>query len=664
MQFSCESCQATLHIGDDKVKGKRLVVRCKRCGARIQIADPALGPASAASIPPAAVPKSAPRPAPVPAPAPEPEPSGETAPVGGGERDTDTESTRAMDTALLEKALQASKRDDASISSMAPVAAEAAPPAAAPRDPPVWFAMISGKQTGPVSRAELGLKVAQGTVTGRTYMWREGMGGWVRAAEVAELSVLFSPPPAKPAPAPAQRPVPVASRTAPPPAARPSSRPQLARAEAPRAAAEFATADFAAVSAGGNDDAGISLQLDGPVHRPGVSAEPMDPEVPPPHAGRVTAPGRPSSKPQAAAVQAVQPAAEPEAELPELSADGLERVDGGEPLQEDRTNVEALPLGERVHQEEVAKALFASGEHAHTGVSAVDLAKWASSELSKRPNSGKVAPQAAAASEPPQQRYRDPFASVPDAPGLKIPSSVDTTGRVLARSGVKKSRVPQLLAIGALVIGAFLALFWALTREEKPSGPAPAPAVRSSVGGSGDTSVGQLAKGDAKGKKVAAAPSDKGDKPGDKPGDKQPDRPPEPITAEQEAALKNLDNERGIGSHGPKSAEAAPAEKPAAGDTGLSPADIRKKLVENKGALQSCIDEALKKDPSLHVGKIHIATTIAPSGTVTATKIDKREVDDSALGECLKRATRRILFPAFTGDPFDVDIPIQVTAGD
>ena len=34
MQFSCDSCKATLHIGDEKVKGKRLVVRCKKCGAR------------------------------------------------------------------------------------------------------------------------------------------------------------------------------------------------------------------------------------------------------------------------------------------------------------------------------------------------------------------------------------------------------------------------------------------------------------------------------------------------------------------------------------------------------------------------------------------------------------------------------------------------------
>jgi hypothetical protein len=80
--------------------------------------------------------------------------------------------------------------------------------------------------------------------------------------------------------------------------------------------------------------------------------------------------------------------------------------------------------------------------------------------------------------------------------------------------------------------------------------------------------------------------------------------------------------------------------------------------------LQSCIEEAVRKDPNLRVGKIKIATTIAPSGTVTAAKIDKPTVDQSPLGACLKRATKRIVFPAFSGDAFEVEIPILVTASE
>ena len=42
MQFICETCRANLQIADEKLRGKRLIVRCKRCGVQIRIADPAL----------------------------------------------------------------------------------------------------------------------------------------------------------------------------------------------------------------------------------------------------------------------------------------------------------------------------------------------------------------------------------------------------------------------------------------------------------------------------------------------------------------------------------------------------------------------------------------------------------------------------------------------
>ena len=64
------------------------------------------------------------------------------------------------------------------------------------------------------------------------------------------------------------------------------------------------------------------------------------------------------------------------------------------------------------------------------------------------------------------------------------------------------------------------------------------------------------------------------------------------------------------------------------------------------------------------VGSIHIYATIAPSGAVNGARIDKKTVDQSALGSCLKGATRRIQFPPFTGEAVEVDIPILVTSGE
>jgi hypothetical protein len=49
---------------------------------------------------------------------------------------------------------------------------------------------------------------------------------------------------------------------------------------------------------------------------------------------------------------------------------------------------------------------------------------------------------------------------------------------------------------------------------------------------------------------------------------------------------------------------------------------------------------------------------------VTSARIDRRAVDQAPLGACLRKATRKIAFPPFSGQPFDVDIPIVVSAGD
>src|SRR5207249_4165227 len=98
---------------------------------------------------------------------------------------------------------------------------------------------------------------------------------------------------------------------------------------------------------------------------------------------------------------------------------------------------------------------------------------------------------------------------------------------------------------------------------------------------------------------------------------------------------------------GPQARAGAQAASAAA--IGLTADQVRRKLDEHKPALQDCVDDALRRDPALRVGKIHVATTIAPSGQVTAARIDRENVDESPLGACLKRATREIVFPQFSG---------------
>ncbi|HEX9605550.1 MAG TPA: AgmX/PglI C-terminal domain-containing protein, partial [Myxococcales bacterium] len=109
-----------------------------------------------------------------------------------------------------------------------------------------------------------------------------------------------------------------------------------------------------------------------------------------------------------------------------------------------------------------------------------------------------------------------------------------------------------------------------------------------------------------------------------------------------------------------KAGAAAPGDPPAAAPA-LSPDELKRKVDESKPVLQGCVDEAIKRDPSLQLGKILISTTIAPSGAVTSARIDQKAVDQSPLGTCLKSAARRMQFPPFAGEPFAVDIPIVVT---
>jgi hypothetical protein len=103
------------------------------------------------------------------------------------------------------------------------------------------------------------------------------------------------------------------------------------------------------------------------------------------------------------------------------------------------------------------------------------------------------------------------------------------------------------------------------------------------------------------------------------------------------------------------------APSPAPGAAALTPEALRKALDDNKRALQGCIDS---ESPGLVVRKLRIATTVAPSGAVLTARIDDRALDQSALGDCLKRAAQRIAFPRFAGDPFDVDIPILVAGAE
>jgi GYF domain 2 len=61
-----------------------------------------------------------------------------------------------------------------------------------------WFYASDGKQLGPFPEHQLREFIARGMVTAETLVWTEGMSGWQRAGDIAELSPVTSGPPAFP----------------------------------------------------------------------------------------------------------------------------------------------------------------------------------------------------------------------------------------------------------------------------------------------------------------------------------------------------------------------------------------------------------------------------------------------------------------------------------
>ena len=71
------------------------------------------------------------------------------------------------------------------------------PPAPPPPVEHVWHIAIDGQVSGPYSKAAMGRKVTDGTLTRASMVWTQGQDGWKPAEDVTELAQLFTvmPPP-------------------------------------------------------------------------------------------------------------------------------------------------------------------------------------------------------------------------------------------------------------------------------------------------------------------------------------------------------------------------------------------------------------------------------------------------------------------------------------
>ena len=113
--------------------------------------------------------------------------------------------------------------------------------------------------------------------------------------------------------------------------------------------------------------------------------------------------------------------------------------------------------------------------------------------------------------------------------------------------------------------------------------------------------------------------------------------------------------------------DAPPAPSPAAaGRRGegesLTPADVEAAVKKNRKAFDGCVEDAVRNEPGLQVlgRRVGLYLTVNPSGIVTAPRLDDPELLDTEFGACLKSTARKMVFPQFQGDPFQVKVPLDL----
>jgi predicted Zn finger-like uncharacterized protein len=191
LKFLCEQCKAKYQISDEKVAGKTVRMKCRKCGHMIEVRAEVTESSVAKRLPTGevsvakaneALRPGAPRP---PAAAQKPvAPKGALATSLSSARRTDpgANAQRPQSNApgALAGAFQKSvgKQDDSALDMLSISASNE------------WYVAINGVPVGPVRVSELRRKAAMGAVTEDSLVWQEGLEEWRPVRAVTELAGL------------------------------------------------------------------------------------------------------------------------------------------------------------------------------------------------------------------------------------------------------------------------------------------------------------------------------------------------------------------------------------------------------------------------------------------------------------------------------------------
>ncbi len=83
---------------------------------------------------------------------------------------------------------------------------------------------------------------------------------------------------------------------------------------------------------------------------------------------------------------------------------------------------------------------------------------------------------------------------------------------------------------------------------------------------------------------------------------------------------------------------------------------LRREMKNRVGALRSCYERALRRNPQLS-GKLLLRFTIVPAGSITGVQLESDSLDDPDMSNCVRRLVLSWRFPAPQGGPMDVAFP-------
>lgn len=640
MKFSCDTCHARYTIADEKVRGKILRVRCKKCGSSIVLKEPEDEPVEQVAV-------------------------------------REDDATHVLRTDEIKRVLtspEAVTVPAAKFVSRHSQPAEAVPPPP-PREKAEWYVLVQKEEVGPLRMDELRERAAAGKLTPRTYIWRDGMANWSRVQTVPELADILalipenlrrptSPPPPPPltsavfAQTATQVPAPIATQPTPTPAMVPLL------SVVPSAPAEVTPKDpFEKTILATASETRL-------VPAPRVDPSTLLTEVPTPSQER-TIPF------QDLAPSAVEPAAVPdEAPTEETPAAEGELESHPPPVSL------AEPPPEEPPEEEAVPALFAR-DRPQVPVLAEAFRTPASDEAARaslpfETTGGFHGTDAAplpsvlvdlGASDDVRQTVRALSTEMPGADAAERPVSsislADERPPPAHKPDPERSasfvqalrprpwRRVATLALPIALIGIAGAVYWMFgieaPRPPRPQmtmpdisvpAPAPVPAKKDPPKPHTRTSPAPSPSAPAATERTSARMSD------------------------EQAAFAAVQNDKAE-----RRLNVAPAdflhhdEQELNHDVVTAEVDeelLSRKVKQVSTAIEHCVTAETHHNENFHVGKLKVNITLAATGAVTEVSFDKKAVTDGSLGDCLRLAFKAIKMPPHEGEAQHVEIPLQL----